>query len=93
MKSRSSKGDRKQFSGRLGILMELPVIHVYQGEWSFHEALKFMAGPVLFLRKFSPWVITARTMFRPSNSIACSVRLANRQMRRSAREEIEMGAD
>ncbi len=25
-----------------GILMELPVIRTYQGEWSFHEALKYM---------------------------------------------------
>ena len=23
--------------------MELPVIHVYDGEWQFHEALRFMA--------------------------------------------------
>ena len=27
----------------LGILMELPIIHVYDGEWQFHEALRFMA--------------------------------------------------
>lgn len=26
-----------------GILLELPVIHTYRGEWQFHEALKFMA--------------------------------------------------
>jgi len=27
----------------LGILMELPVIHIYQGEWEFHEAIKYMS--------------------------------------------------
>lgn len=27
----------------LGIQLELPVIRVYEGEWKFHEALKFMA--------------------------------------------------
>ena len=27
----------------MGILMELPVIHVYAGEWEFHEALKYMS--------------------------------------------------
>ena len=26
----------------LGILLELPVIHVYEGSWRFHEAIKFM---------------------------------------------------
>jgi len=26
-----------------GILMELPIIHVYEGEWQFHEAAKFMS--------------------------------------------------
>jgi FkbM family methyltransferase len=26
-----------------GILMELPVIHTYEGEWHFHEALKYMS--------------------------------------------------
>ena len=27
----------------LGIQLELPVIRVYEGEWQFHEALKYMA--------------------------------------------------
>lgn len=27
-----------------GILMELPVIHTYKGEWQFHEALEYMSN-------------------------------------------------
>ena len=36
------EGGRKTISRTLGILMELPVIHTYQGEWHFHEGLKYM---------------------------------------------------
>ena len=36
------EGGRKTISRTLGILMELPVIHTYQGEWQFHEGLKYM---------------------------------------------------
>jgi FkbM family methyltransferase len=38
------EGGRQTIPRLLGILLELPIIHVYDGEWSFHEALKFMAG-------------------------------------------------
>jgi hypothetical protein len=27
----------------MGIPMELPIIQIYDGEWQFHEAAKFMA--------------------------------------------------
>ena len=38
------EGGQQTIPRMLGILLELPIIHVYDGEWSFHEALKFMAG-------------------------------------------------
>lgn len=38
------EGGPQTLQRSLGILMELPIIHVYQGEWQFHEAIKFMAG-------------------------------------------------
>ena len=37
------EGGRQLITRVKGILMELPVIHVYEGEWQFHEAAKFMA--------------------------------------------------
>jgi FkbM family methyltransferase len=37
------EGGRQTLSRVAGILMELPIIHVYEGEWQFHEGLKFMA--------------------------------------------------
>ena len=36
------EGARQTILQAAGILMELPVIHTYQGEWHFHEALKYM---------------------------------------------------
>jgi FkbM family methyltransferase len=37
------EGGQQTIPRVLGILMELPIIHVYDGEWQFHEALRFMA--------------------------------------------------
>ncbi len=37
------EGGRQTIPRMMGILMELPIIHVYDEEWQFHEALKFMA--------------------------------------------------
>jgi FkbM family methyltransferase len=37
------EGGRQTLSKVKGILMELPIIHVYEGEWQFHEAVKFMS--------------------------------------------------
>jgi FkbM family methyltransferase len=37
------EGGRQTLSRVKGILMELPIIHVYDGEWQFHEAVKYMA--------------------------------------------------
>jgi FkbM family methyltransferase len=36
------EGGRQTMPRLLGILLELPIIHVYEGEWQFHEAIKFM---------------------------------------------------
>jgi FkbM family methyltransferase len=37
------EGGRRILSRMAGILLELPVIHTYEGEWEFHDALKYMA--------------------------------------------------
>lgn len=37
------EGGRQTIARVAGILMELPVIHTYKGEWHFHEALKYMS--------------------------------------------------
>ena len=37
------EGGRQVLARFLGIQLELPVIRVYEGEWRFYEALKFMA--------------------------------------------------
>jgi hypothetical protein len=37
------EGGRQALPRMRGILLELPIIHVYEGEWRFYEALKFMA--------------------------------------------------
>ncbi len=37
------EGGQQTISRAVGILMELPVIHTYKGEWHFHEALKYMS--------------------------------------------------
>jgi FkbM family methyltransferase len=37
------EGGRESLARMAGILLELPVIHTYEGEWEFHEGLKYMA--------------------------------------------------
>jgi FkbM family methyltransferase len=37
-------GGRRILSRMAGILLELPVIHTYEGEWELHEALAYMSG-------------------------------------------------
>lgn len=37
------EGGRKTLPELKGVLMELPIIHLYEGTWQFHEALEFMA--------------------------------------------------
>lgn len=36
------EGGRQTLPRLAGILMELPIIHTYEGVWQFHEAIKFM---------------------------------------------------
>jgi FkbM family methyltransferase len=61
-----------------GILMELPVIHVYQGEWQFHEAAKYMADlgfvpaqiqPVNYHGKDKVSVVDVDCLFRPLGEV------------------------
>ena len=35
--------DSRQFRDMMGILMELPVIRMYDGEWQFHECAEVYA--------------------------------------------------
>lgn len=37
------EGARQTMSRALGILLEIPVIRTYEGEWLFHDALKYMS--------------------------------------------------
>ncbi len=57
-----------------GILMELPIIHLYQGTWQFHEALEFMASaafvpaqihPVNYHSKDNVSLVEVDCLFRP----------------------------
>jgi FkbM family methyltransferase len=57
-----------------GILMELPIIHLYQGTWQFHEALEFMAlagfvpaqiHPVNYHSKDNVSLVEVDCLFRP----------------------------
>ena len=36
------EGGRQTVARVSGVLLELPIIHVYEGVWQFHEAIKFM---------------------------------------------------
>lgn len=38
------EGGRRSLHRMAGILLELPVIRTYEGEWEFHEALDYMSG-------------------------------------------------
>lgn len=57
------EGGWQTLSRLKGILMELPIIHIYEGEWHFQEAVKFMAEAGFILAQIPLWAITARTMF------------------------------
>lgn len=38
------EGAQKTLSKMKGVLMELPIIHLYKGNWQFHEAVAYMAA-------------------------------------------------
>ncbi len=48
----------------LGILLELPVIHVYEGSWRFDEAIKFMDDAGFVPAQILPVGYHTWTMFR-----------------------------
>jgi FkbM family methyltransferase len=79
------EGGQRTLQRALGILMELPIIHVYEGEWSFHEALKFMAEtgfvpaqiqPVGFHGKDNVSAVEFDCLFRPLSQVDGPLSLA-----------------
>jgi len=68
------EGGRQMLSTLKGILMELPIIHLYEGTWQFHEAIAFMAAhgfvpaqfhPVNFHWKDEVSLVEVDCLFRP----------------------------
>lgn len=69
----------RQIMPRLkGVLMELPIVHVYEGEWRFYEALEFMADagfvpaqiqPVNYHGADQVSAVEFDCLFRPLNHI------------------------
>jgi len=47
-------GARHALSMVKGVLLELPIIHLYQGTWQFHEALAYMAGAGFVVAQIHP---------------------------------------
>lgn len=71
-------GGQQTLQRSLGILMELPIIHVYKGEWQFHEAIEFMAGlgfvpaqiqPVGYHGKDKVSAVDFDCLFRPLSQV------------------------
>jgi hypothetical protein len=71
------EGGRQMLSTLKGILMELPIIHLYEGNWQFHEAIAFMAAngfvpaqihPVNFHWKDEVSLVEVDCLFRPRDS-------------------------
>jgi FkbM family methyltransferase len=72
------EGGRQSLARMSGILMELPVIRTYAGEWAFDEALKYMADagfvpaqmqPVGFHTKDKVSAVEFDCLFRPRSEI------------------------
>lgn len=71
------EGARQTLPMMKGILMELPIVHLYQGTWGFHEAVEFMAGlgfvpaqihPVNYHPADGVSLVEVDCLFRPRNS-------------------------
>jgi len=71
-------GGHKTIGRVLGIQLELPVIRVYEGEWQFHEALKFMSDlgfvpaqiqPVSFHGADNVSAVDFDCLFRPAGPL------------------------
>ena len=63
-----------QWNEEITCLMELPIVHLYQGTWQFHEAIEFMADagfvpaqihPVNFHSTDRVSLIEVDCLFRP----------------------------
>lgn len=72
------EGGPKTVSRVKGILMELPIIQSYEGEWQFHEAVKYMADagfvpaqiePVGYHGKDQVSLMEVDCLFRPRGTI------------------------
>jgi FkbM family methyltransferase len=48
------EGGRRVLPMLKGVLMELPIIHLYEGTWQFHEAIEFMADAGFVLAQIHP---------------------------------------
>jgi FkbM family methyltransferase len=68
------EGGRSLLPKLRGVLMELPIVHLYQGTWQFHEAIAFMADagfvpaqiqPVNFHSMDRVSLIEVDCLFRP----------------------------
>jgi FkbM family methyltransferase len=72
------EGGRRSLGRMVGILLELPVIRTYEGEWEFHDALKYMAElgfvpaqmqPVGFHTADKVSAVEFDCLFRPRSAI------------------------
>ncbi|HTW78930.1 MAG TPA: FkbM family methyltransferase [Terracidiphilus sp.] len=72
------EGGRQTLARSLGVMMELAVIHTYEGAWRFHEAVKYMedAGfvpaqiePVGFHGRDKVSAVEFDCLFRPRSAI------------------------
>ncbi len=70
------EGGRETISRLQGILLELPIIHYYEGTWKFHEAVRFMEQAGFIPAQFHPAGIDSKDrvslsevdcLFRPLN--------------------------
>jgi FkbM family methyltransferase len=48
------EGARSLLRTLKGVFMELPIVHLYQGTWQFHEAIAFMADAGFVLAQIHP---------------------------------------
>lgn len=72
------EGGRQTLSRLKGIYMELPIIHLYEGNWQFHEAVGFMASigfvpaqihPVNYHSQDNVSLVEVDCLFRPRTSL------------------------
>ncbi len=68
------EGSRNVLSRFKGVLMELPIVQFYEGNWQFHEAVEFMASlgfipaqihPVNYHSKDTVSLVEVDCLFRP----------------------------